>query len=524
MAEPEATRVRGALLSVSDRAGLVPFASALAARGVRLVATGGTARALEEAGLRVTEVARLTGSGEFLDGRVKTLHPAIHGAILARDTPGHRRELADRGIEPLDLVVVNLYPFERTVASGDVPEAEAVEQIDIGGPALIRAAAKNHERVAVVVDPARYGALLEEMRARDGAVGAALRRGLALEAFRRTAAYDAAIAEWLGRTEPADAWPRRLAQVWEHARSLRYGENPHQEAALYLDPGAAPWRVVGGEGGEGKALSYNNLVDADAAWALVEEWGRPAAAVVKHASPCGAAIGADAPIAFHRAWGGDPMSAYGGVVALNRPLDLEVARVLAAPERFLEVVIAPSVEPSVPGWIADRVRWGRNLRVMEAGEAPPDAARTVLRRVRCGVLVQRADLPRGDPPWRVVTRRAPTEAEASELRFAWRVAKHVRSNAVVLAAGEALVGAGGGLASRLDAVEVAVRKAGARARGACLASDGFFPFADGVELAATSGVTALIQPGGSRRDAEVVEAADRHGLAMVHTGVRHFLH
>jgi phosphoribosylaminoimidazolecarboxamide formyltransferase/IMP cyclohydrolase len=520
-----------ALISVSDKARLAELAHGLAAHGVALLSTGGSAAALRAAGLAVTEVADHTGFPEMLDGRVKTLHPAIHGGILARrDDPAHMAALAQRGIAPIDLVVVNLYPFAATVARGADPET-CIENIDIGGPALIRAAAKNHDSVAVVTDPADYPAVLEELQ-RDGAIGAPLRRRLAAAAFAHTAAYDAAIAAWLAGQQ-GERFPPVLTLAAERRQLLRYGENPHQGAAFYaMRPVGAPPRpgVATARQLQGKALSYNNLNDTDAAFELVAELERPAVAIVKHANPCGVAVADSLAEAYQRALACDPVSAYGGIVAVNRPLDAATAEAIA--RLFVEVVIAPSVEAAGAAALAGKA----NLRLLEAGGLPdPAAPGLALRSLADGLLLQDRDAGRSDPgELRVVTRRAPSERELADLLFAFRVAKHVKSNAIVYARDGTTVGIGAGQMSRVDSSRIAAWKAReaaeaagepmSRALGSVVASDAFFPFPDGLLAAAEAGATAVIQPGGSLRDDAVIAAADEAGLAMVFTGMRHFRH
>ncbi len=517
--------IRRALLSVSDKTGLAAFAAGLAARGAELVSTGGTAAALRAAGLAVREVAELTGFPEMLDGRVKTLHPAVHGGLLARrDDPAHMAALAAQGIGPIDLLAANLYPFEATVASG-ADAARCVEDIDIGGPAMIRAAAKNHAGVTVVVDPEDYAAVLAEIEAAGG-VAAATRARLAVEAFARTAAYDAAVSAWMA-AQAGLATPRRRTAAGALAQALRYGENPHQRAAFYRDgsdrPGVATARQI-----QGKELSYNNIADTDAAFEAAAEFDRPACVIVKHANPCGAALGATLAEAHARALACDRVSAFGGVIAVNRPLDGATAEAIAAV--FTEVVIAPGADAAALAVFAGKP----NLRLLLT-EAMPDPAAPALRwtQVAGGFLVQDRDaLLLRD--MRVVTRRAPTEAESADLRFAWAVAKHVKSNAIVYARDGATVGVGAGQMSRVDSTRIAARKAQDMAAaeglaqpatvGSAVASDAFFPFADGLEAAADAGATAVIQPGGAMRDAEVIAAADARGLAMVFTGMRHFRH
>ncbi|MGQ9681461.1 MAG: bifunctional phosphoribosylaminoimidazolecarboxamide formyltransferase/IMP cyclohydrolase [Anaerolineae bacterium] len=505
-----------ALLSVADKTGLVPFARGLVDLGWTLISTGGTARALSEAGLPVSSVESVTGFPEILGGRVKTLHPAIHGGLLARREPAHLAELAAHGLETLDLVAVNLYPFEATVARPGVSLAEAIEEIDIGGVTLLRAAAKNHEGVIVLSDPAQYEGVLEALRT-TGDVSLERRRELALAAFARTATYDAAIGTYLAaafgkETSPFPAY--WLPQARKH-EDLRYGENPHQRAALYLRRGVAG--PLGGTFLQGKALSYNNILDLDAAWTLANDLQGPAAVIIKHNNPAGAAEADDLAAAMAAALAGDPVSAFGGVVAVNRTLDEAALSVLG--DLFVEAFIAPGYTPQALEWLAKRP----NARVLQA--PPPSTVSDGLevRSVAGGYLLQDVDMP-DSAPWKVVTKRAPTEAERVSLAFAWRVSARVKSNAIVLVQGTATVGVGAGQMSRVDSVQIAVRKAGERARGSVLGSDAFFPFADGIEAAAEAGVTAIVQPGGSLRDAAGIEAADRAGMAMVFTGVRHFWH
>jgi len=522
---------RRALLSVSDKAGLLELARELVAHDVELVSTGGTARALREAALPVTDVADVTGFPEMLDGRVKTVHPRIHGGVLAdRRLAGHRAQLAAAVIAPFEFVVVNLYPFEAAAERPTVTPDELIEEIDIGGPALVRAAAKNHALVAVLTSPDQYGAVIEELQ-HAGGIGEGTRRRLAIAAFHRTAAYDARIAAELGRRlgDPAieagdDAMPLHLVLDLARVQALRYGENPHQVAALYRRPdapaGSGPF-ANGVDLRQGKALSYNNLLDAAAAAGAVRDLRGAAALIVKHANPCGAAEGDDILLAWDRALAGDPVSAYGGVAAVTRPVDERLAERLAA--IFLEVVVAPEVTDG-----GARVLAGRpNLRVVvDPWLGRPPVPDVELRSAGGGVLATTADTAADQPDgWTVVTSRAPSPREAADLDLAWRVVRHVRSNAIVLVKDGALVGVGAGQMSRVDSARLAVEKAGPeRATGAVCASDAFFPFADGVEACLAGGVSAFIQPGGSVRDAEVVAAAERAGAAMVTTGVRHFRH
>lgn len=503
--------VRRVLVSVFDKTGLVPLVRTLVSAGAEIVSSGGTARALEEAGLQVTRVAEVTGSPEILGGRVKTLHPKIHGGILADPTdPDHRADLERFGLEPFQLVVVNLYPFEETVALAGVTDRRAVENIDIGGPAMIRAAAKNHAHVGVVTSPGQY---VEVVRAvEEGGLDLELRKELARAAFYRTAAYDAAIVRWL---EP-DELPARLVLPLERANVLRYGENPHQKAAVYGQAGETSWWMLAVQL-QGKEMSFNNYVDAEAAWRLVWEFEQPAAVVVKHTNPSGVAV-ADSPVeAFGTAWGCDPLSAFGSVVSLNRPLDVETAEVMA--EVFVEVVIAPDIAPAAGEILAVR----KDLRILQAPPAHPGGID--LRRLDGGFVAQERDgIDEGPDDWQVMTSRRPTPAEWSDLELAWVVAAHTKSNAVVIARDGAAVGVGAGDQSRVGAAARALVRAGDRALGAAAASDAFFPFRDGIDLLAEAGVRVIAEPGGSMRDKEAIEAAEQHGIALVFTGRRHFRH
>ena len=502
--------IKRAMLSVYDKTGLVDFARPLAGRGVELIASGGTARTLREAGLAVQEVSDVTGSPEILGGRVKTLHPAIHGGILSRRTPNDQEQLGGLGWGKIDMVVVNLYPFERTATNPNASLEEAVEQIDIGGVALLRAAAKNFAHVTVVCDHADYAPVLEEIEA-QGEVSPETRRRLAVKTFARTAAYDAAIWDYLAGDETL--LPERLVLGLHKLNDLRYGENPHQQAALYAAPGVTG--PLGGELLQGKPLSYNNLLDLDAAWRAAVSFERPTIAIIKHLGPCGIASADSLAEAFPSALAGDPVSAFGSVIAANRTFDGETARALG--DLFVEAIAAPAFTDAAQEVLSAR----KGCRLVTMGQAAPDEIE--VRAIRGGFVAQERD--RGDEAgWKVVTKRAPTEAEMEALRFAWQAVAHVKSNAILLAQGEAAVGIGGGLPSRVDAVRLAVAKAGERVQSAVMASDAFFPFPDGVEVAAEAGVTAVVQPGGSVRDQQVIEVADRLGLAMCFTGVRHFRH
>ncbi len=528
---PDLAPLHRALLSVSDKDGLIPFAQALAARGVELLSTGGTARALRDAGLTVRDVAEVTGFPEMMDGRVKTLHPMVHGGLLAdRGDAAHVADMAAHGIPAIDLLVVNLYPFEDTVAQG-ADYGLAVENIDIGGPAMIRAAAKNHAHVCVVTDVADYDALLAELEAGGGQTRHAFRKRLAQVAYARTAAYDAAVSTWLAAAIGEDT-PRRRAFAGTLAQPLRYGENPHQAAAFYTDgsnrPGVATARQA-----QGKELSYNNINDTDAAFELVAEFDPadgPACAIIKHANPCGVARGATAVEAYRRAFDCDRTSAFGGIIALNQPLDAETATAIS--EIFTEVVIAPEASDAAKAIFAAK----KNLRLLTTGGLPDArAGGLTFRQVSGGFLVQTRDNGHVAPAdLKVVTERQPSAEELKDLMFAWTVAKHVKSNAIVYAKDMATVGIGAGQMSRVDSTRIGRRKsedmaealglAAPLTEGAAVASDAFFPFADGIEALAAAGARAVIQPGGSMRDAEVIAAANRLGLAMVFTGQRHFRH
>lgn len=534
MTNDQLVPIRRALLSVSDKTGLVEFGRFLASQGVEILSTGGTARSLRDAGLEVIEVADYTGFPEMLDGRVKTLHPKIHGGLLAvRDHVEHAAAMEVHGIGGIDLLVVNLYPFEETVARGAAP-ADCIENIDIGGPAMIRSAAKNHRFVTVVVDPADYAAVTAEMEQQNGATGLALRERLAARAFARTGSYDAAISTWFARQQ-GESYPDRLVFAGERQQSLRYGENPHQSAAFYVsrDPALARKGIATATQLQGKELSYNNLNDTDAAFELVSEFDPAdgaAVAIIKHANPCGVARGATLAEAYRKALACDPVSAFGGIIALNGAIDAEAAEEIV--KIFTEVVIAPDASPEAREIFAAK----KNLRLLlTGGLADPAAPGRLVKSVAGGYLVQDRDAGRiTAADLKVVTKRQPSEQELADLLFAFTVGKHVKSNAIVYVKDGATVGVGAGQMSRVDSARIAARKAEDAAAeagqatpltvGSVVASDAFFPFADGLLAAAEAGVTAVIQPGGSVRDAEVIAAADEKGLAMVFTGMRHFRH
>ena len=521
--------IERALISVYDKRGVVEFARELASLGIEIVSTGGTARLLREAGIGVRDVAELTGWPEMLGGRVKTLHPKVHGGILfQRGKAEDRKQAAEHSIVPIDLVVVNLYPFSATAARPGVTPEELVENIDIGGPAMVRSAAKNFQSVGVVTDPADYAAVAAELRDRRE-LSLAMRLALARKAYARTARYDGEIATELERLAanagvtigPLEKLPERIHVALERRQAMRYGENPHQAAALYVPAGRPAAGLAGAKQLQGKELSYNNLVDLDAAWALAREFGRPAVAIIKHNNPCGAAEQESLREAYVQALACDPVSAFGGVLAFNRPLDAATAEELG--KLFVECIVAPGYEPAALKVFASK----KNLRLLEL---PRDAApeELELKRISGGVLVQEPDRHQlAESDLKVATQRAPTDAERRALLFGWKVAKHVKSNAIVFAREGRTVGVGAGQMSRVDSVKIAVIKAataGLALAGSVVASDAFFPFPDGVEEAGKAGATAVIQPGGSLRDADVIAAANRMGMAMVFTGVRHFRH
>jgi len=528
------TKVRRAILSVSDKSGLAEFAKGLAQLGVEILSTGGTARVLSEAGVPLTSVSDHTGAPEILGGRVKTLHPKIHGGLLGRPTDEHIAEMDANDIAPIDLIVVNLYPFEQTIAKEGTSFAEAIEQIDIGGPSMLRSAAKNHERVGVVTDPTDYAKVLAELNENDGALSQQTRFELARKAFSATAAYDAAISAYLSSFERADEtseraqFPGVLSVQWERALTLRYGENPHQVAAYYADKrsplGSAGQRpsLAQAEVLQGKALSYNNLLDLDGALGCCLEFSEPTAVVVKHTNPCGVASSDEGvAVAYRLARETDPTSSFGGIVAVNREVDEALATQLV--ETFLECVIAPSYSDKA----RELLKRKKNLRLMATGpvSVSQDDKGWAMRTVAGGILVQSADYAvAAAKDARVVTKRQPTPEELGSLDFAWRVAKHVKSNAILFARGKRTMAVGAGQMSRIDSVQLCKLKAQMPLENSCVASDAFFPFRDGLDALVEAGATAVIQPGGSIRDEEVIAAADEHGIAMLFTGFRHFRH
>ena len=514
--------IQRALISVSNKLGLANFAQGLAAAGVKIYGSGGTRRFLEEAGVAVEDVSAYTGFPEMMEGRIKTLHPKIHAGILARhDRAEDRQSLAEHGIVTFELVVVNLYPFEDTVAR---PDEEAIEQIDIGGPTLIRAAAKNHRFTAVATAPEQYAEILEQVTATGGTT-LALRRQLATAAFVRIAHYDKAISEYFLKTTQHADFPPRIQLDLDRKKILRYGENPHQRGALYSMAGCGEVNLVSAHQLHGKELSYNNLLDLDSALAIARTLPGAAAVVIKHNNPCGAATAASLAVAMRRALDGDPVSAFGSVIGVNGPLDAATAEVLCEPERFIEAIVARSFEPEAIEILTTKPKWKASVRLLEVGPLKEERVGWQYRPIAGGMLVQDSDA--ADDPeseWKVVTSTPPTAEQVADLRLAWTLVRHVKSNAITIVEGGTLAGAGAGQMSRVDSVEIAVRKAGPRVSGAALASDAFFPFADSIEIAAKAGIATVIQPGGSRRDDEVIAACNAHGIPMIFTGRRHFKH
>lgn len=521
-------QIKRALISVSDKSALVEFAQTLASAGVEILSTGGTARHLEESGIDVRDVADYTGFPEMMDGRVKTLHPKIHGGLLCRrDLDSHTSAADEHGIDMIDLVVVNLYPFEETIARDGVTTEEAIEQIDIGGPSMVRSAAKNHASVTIVTDASQYAPVAGQIAA-DGCTTPELRRELAGAAFARTAAYDTAIAGYFARlaaTEETGNFPQQVVLPLRRHAQLRYGENPHQTAALYVTSDAGANSLVNAEQLNGKELSYNNLLDLDAALAIARSLPKPGVAVLKHNNPCGAATAGSLGDAIGKAWDGDPVSAFGSVLGVNVPVDAAMAEYLSEPGKFVEAIVAPDFSPEALEILTTKPKWKANVRLLRVGEIQPGKASAQFRQIDGGMLCQAADdLDDDDSQWQVVTETQPSDALRDDLAFAWAVCRHVKSNAIVLAKDGLLVGVGAGQMSRVDSVEIAIRKAGDRAAGSVLASDAFFPFDDSIHAAAEAGILAVIQPGGSRRDDEVVAACNKHGLPMIFTGHRHFRH
>lgn len=513
--------MKRALISVSDKTGVVEFARELVALDWEILSTGGTAKTLRQAGVQVLDVAQITGFPEMMDGRVKTLHPAIHGALLARrDVSEHLMAIEDHGIAPIDLVCVNLYPFEATIARPDVTPEEAIENIDIGGPSMIRSAAKNFASVTVVVEPSDYLQVLAEVR--EGQTKPETRKHLAVKAFAHTSAYDAAITKYLS----GQLLPDTLPLVFEKAQDLRYGENPHQRAAFYRERNAPSGTLAQARQLHGIALSFVNLFDLDGAWNLVCEFPTPAACIVKHANPCGCATANTLSEAFIKARDADPVSRFGGIIGLNSRVDVQTAQEIIVKGSLYHAIIAPSYEPEALQLLQERSGWGQDLRILETGKTlSGEGANLDFKRISGGLLLQDNDVHElKDNEWKIVTQRQPTETEIADLLFAWKCVKHVKSNAITVAKNRSLIGVGAGQMNRVNSVELAIKQAGGNARGGVLASDAFFPFDDGPAAAAQAGITALIQPGGSNRDADSIALCDREGLAMIFTGVRHFKH
>ncbi|QDV51419.1 bifunctional phosphoribosylaminoimidazolecarboxamide formyltransferase/IMP cyclohydrolase [Gimesia fumaroli] len=521
---------RRALVSVSDKSGLDVFVKGLAELGFEFISTGGTRRYLEEQGVNVIDISEYTGFPEIMDGRVKTLHPKVHGAILGRpDLPGDAAAIEEFEIVPFELVVCNLYPFEATIAKPDVTLAEAIEQIDIGGPSMVRSAAKNHAYVGIVTSEGQYSRVLEALQA--GPLTPEFRLELSAAAFEMTACYDRAVSNYMSSVLPAqEGADSRFAEQMSinlvRRDQLRYGENPHQSAAFYVEKHPPAASVANAEQLNGKELSYNNFLDLDAALQIASDFDAPAAVVIKHTNPCGCATADSLAEAFEKAYAGDPVSAFGSIMSFNRPVDRETAEKLCEPNRFIEAIIAPDYEPEAFELLTTKPKWKKNVRLMKCPMmTPSEVASLDYRRVSGGLLVQERDELRDDSTdWKVVTKREPTSEELHDLSFGWIVCRHVKSNAIILAKDEMLLGAGAGQMSRLDSSYIAAYKAGDRSKGAIVASDAFFPFRDGIDEAAKAGVTAIIQPGGSVRDEEVIEACNEHQIAMIFTGRRHFKH
>ncbi len=521
----ESPPLKRALMSVSDKLGLAGFARGLVDVGVEIFSTGGTRRHMESEGIPVRDVSEYTGFPEMMGGRLKTLHPKVAGGILCRhDNPDDMKALADHGIVTFELVVINLYPFEATIAREGVTMAEAIEQIDIGGPTLIRAAAKNHAFATVATSPEQYSSILEEVAA-DGCTTWELRKKLAREAFACTARYDQAIAAYFAGQAAEGPFPATLSVAMTRKGVLRYGENPHQQAAVYAKPKAEAASVVAAKKLHGKDLSYNNLLDLDCALAIVRSFAEPAASVIKHNNPCGAASASTLAEALRSAMAGDPVSAFGSVLGLNRVVDAATAEVLTEPGLFIEAIVAPDFEPEALEILTTKPKWKANVRLLKVGDLDQEEERWIYRCIEGGVLMQEADvLPDPEDEWQVVTDAKPTDAQAGDLRFAWAIVRHVKSNAIVVCKDRMLLGAGAGQMSRVDSTEIAIKKGGDRVKSSVLGSDAFFPFPDSIDRAAEAGIVAVIQPGGSKKDDEVIAACNKHGLSMIFTGRRHFKH
>ncbi len=521
----ESPHIQRVLVSVSEKQGLADFAQSLVAAGVEIFSTGGTCKHLESAGIPVRDVSDYTGFPEMMHGRLKTLHPKVHGGILCRhDNPEDMRALAEHGILTFELVVVNLYPFETTISKPGVTLEQAIEQIDIGGPTMVRAAAKNHAFTTIATNQRQYGEILQQIQA-NGCTTLELRRKLAGEAFAHTALYDRAIADYFAGVTAEGRFPGTLHLGFQRQQVLRYGENPHQEAAVYVAAQSEEAGAVTARQLNGKELSYNNLLDLDSALAMVRDFSDPAAVVIKHNNPCGAAEAGTLAEALKLAMAGDPLSAFGSVLGLNRKVDAAAAHVLTEPGLFVEAIIAPEFEPEALTILTTVPKWKANVRLMAAGPIARPTARWAYRVLEGGLLLQDADvLPDPESEWKVVTDCQPTPAQLADLRFAWAMVRHVKSNAIVLAKDRRLLGAGVGQMSRVDSVEISIKKAGDRVGGSVMASDAYFPFPESIEAAATVDMAAVIQPGGSRNDPDVIAACNRHGLPMIFTGRRHFRH
>lgn len=518
-----------ALVSVSDKTGLESFVKGLVALGYEILSTGGTRKFLEQAGVPVIDVTTYTGFPEIMDGRVKTLHPKVHGAILGRPTlASDAAAIQAHGIIPFQIVVVNLYPFQQTVAKPDVSFDEAVENIDIGGPSMVRSASKNHAHVAIVTQPSQYEEVLQQLQ--SGTMGESFRRRLAAAAFEMTATYDRAISDYMANVVAKESgetssFGQRLSLTYRLQQELRYGENPHQRAAFYVEDRPSATSLASAQQLNGKELSYNNLLDLDAAKSIVSDYAQPAACVIKHNNPCGCAVAENLADAFEKAYEGDPVSAFGSIIGLNRIVDVATAERMCVPGRFIEAIIAPGYEEAARQLLTTKPKWKSNVRLMQVEFLDTDRGAPDYRRVSGGLLVQdRDDLRQSDEGWKVVTDRQPTAQELSDLKFAWAVCRHVKSNAIVFAKDGMLLGAGAGQMSRLDSSMIAAFKAGDRSQGGVVASDAFFPFRDGIDAAAKAGIKAAIQPGGSKNDDEVIAACNEHGIAMIFTGMRHFRH
>jgi phosphoribosylaminoimidazolecarboxamide formyltransferase/IMP cyclohydrolase len=516
--------IKTALISVSNKQGVVEFAQKLAGLGIKIISTGGTAKQLREAGIEVVPISEVTGFPEIMDGRVKTLHPKVHGGILAiRDLPSHQKQMAEHGIQGIDLVAVNLYPFRETIAKPGVELAEVIENIDIGGPTMVRSAAKNYKHVAVVVNPEHYNEVVKELENNNGEISESLRFQLAVEAFGHTSGYDTAIYNYLRQLLPeAEKFPAQFSLSYQKVQDLRYGENPHQAAAFYReDRPDCGLSLADAKQMHGKELSYNNILDLNAALGLVAEFDQPAAVIIKHTNPCGVAQRDTLAEAYRSAFAGDPVSAFGSVISFNRVVDRETAEELS--KTFVEAVIAPSFSGEALAILTDK----KNIRLLCLPQLDGSQVDSGLdyRRVAGGLLVQEVDLFKAVPEnWQVVTKRKPTDEELDDLFFAWKVTKHVKSNAIVMVKNKMALGVGAGQMSRVDSTKIAAEKAGEKSTGSVIGSDAFFPFRDGIDLAGLAGVSAIIQPGGSIRDEEVINAANEHGIAMVFTGERHFRH